>query len=130
MYRIFALLFLAPLSLIAEELPKELPPPPEMPPDQFYGEFFKMIFMLGLVIAFLLLVMWFLKRMMSARIEQLNLTSFIKIVERRVLTPKTTLYVIEVFDRRFLVAESHSGSASVTELVSKKSFDDVLEKKG
>ncbi len=40
--------------------------------DHFYTEFFKMLFMLGLIIVLLLLASWFLKRMLSSRVQQVN----------------------------------------------------------
>lgn len=83
--------------------------------DQFYYEFIKMMVMLGVVIAFLLLIMWFLKRMFNTRIEQLNSTSLIKIVERRNLTPKTSLYVLEIGNKNYVIAESHNGVTLVSQ---------------
>lgn len=83
---------------------------------ELYLEFFKMIFMLGVIIAFLLLIMWFIKRMLSSRIEQLNTTSVIKILERRPITPKTALYIVEAFDKRLMIAESHNGVTLLSDL--------------
>lgn len=105
----------APLK-VPENLPEEfrrvLEAPEENPPpsaDSLYLEFFKMIIMLGAIIGLLLLSMWFVKRMMNARIEQMNVSSFIKVIERRSLSAKTSLYVIELQDRRIAIAESHNG---------------------
>lgn len=96
------------------------PPPPDIPEtSQLYVEFFKMILMLAVIITFLLLVMWFIKRMMSARIEQMNVTSTIKVTERRLLTPKTAIYVIEVDNRRLVIAESSNGVTSLGSVTSK-----------
>ncbi|MBA3958500.1 MAG: flagellar biosynthetic protein FliO [Parachlamydiaceae bacterium] len=98
-------------------LPTELqdalntPPPEIVSPevDQLYGEFFKMMMMLGFIIAFLFLIMWFIKRLLNTRIEQLNTSSYIKIIERRSLTPKTALYVVDVLDKRLILGESQNG---------------------
>lgn len=96
------------------------PPPPDIPDTgQLYVEFFKMIFMLAAVITFLLLTMWFIKRMMNARIEQMNVSSSIKVTERRLLTPKTAIYVIEVDNRRLVIAESSNGVTSLGSVTSK-----------
>lgn len=106
-------------SVIAQEPPE--PPPieniqpldqePFSPPDtaDLYFEFFKMMFMLGLIISFLLLILYFFRRMMNARVEQLNTSSLIKIVERRGLSPRTTLYIIEVSGKELIFAESNNG---------------------
>lgn len=82
-------------------------PPEEI--DQFYGEFIKMMVMLSIIIAFLLILLWFVKRMLSSRMEQLNESSMIKILERRNLTAKTAIYIIETRGRNFILAESQNG---------------------
>lgn len=82
-------------------------PPQEF--DQFYGEFIKMIVMLSVIIAFLLILLWFIKRMLSTRMEQLNVSSMIKVLERRNLTAKTAIYIIETGGRNFIIAESQNG---------------------
>src|SRR4051812_14460183 len=64
--------------------------------DRFYTEFFKMLSVLGLIVLALLMVTWFLKRMLNTRIEQVNSNSLIKVIERRSLTPKTSVYMLEV----------------------------------
>lgn len=77
--------------------------------DHFYAEFFKMLMMLGLIIVLLLLASWFLKRLMNSRVQQVNSTSPIKIIDRRVLTAKTTLYVMDVLGKKIAIAESQNG---------------------
>lgn len=107
--------------VLPPELQKALTQHPENESVQpstgdLYLEFFKMIFMLGVIIAFLLMIMWFIKRMLSTRIEQLNTTSVIKILERRPLTQKTVIYVVEAYDKRILLAESHGGVTLLSDL--------------
>jgi flagellar biosynthetic protein FliO len=84
--------------------------------DRFMSELINMVTTLGLIIAALLLVAWFLKKFMNTRIEQMNVSSVIKIVERRTLSPKSSLYLVEVKDNSYLIAESQNGVNSVIEL--------------
>lgn len=83
--------------------------------DQFYGQFFKMLFMLGIIIVFLLALTWFFKRFMNTRMEQINAASAIQIVERRAISTKTILYVLDISGRKVLVAESPNGVTAMTE---------------
>lgn len=92
---------------------------PDVPPpanDNFFYEFAKMIFMLGIVIGLLMLVMWVLKRMMNARFEQLSEGDNIHVVERRYLSQYTTLYVIDLPGKRIVCAESHHQTTLLAEL--------------
>lgn len=84
-------------------------PPSTLEEDHFYQEFFKMLSMLGLIIMLLLLASWFLKRLLSSRTEQINNTSMIKIVERRMLSAKSAVYVVDVMGKKIALAESQNG---------------------
>lgn len=97
----------------AEEV-TEHPGPPS--PDRFYQEFLHMLTVLGLILLVLLGVTWFLKRMLNVRVQQINATSPIKVIEKRALTPKTAIYVLEIYDKRIAIAESHNGVTSLGEL--------------
>jgi flagellar biogenesis protein FliO len=101
-------------------------------PDRFYHEFLKMLAILGFILVLLFAVSWFLKRVLNVRVQQINATSPIKIVERRALSPKTAVYVIEVFDKQFAFAESHNALAVLGEVHEKgepkgRSFDEVMK---
>jgi flagellar biogenesis protein FliO len=101
-------------------------------PDRFYHEFLKMMAILGFILVILFTVTWFLKRFLNVRVQQINATSPIKIVERRALSPKTAIYVIEVYDKHFAFAESHNALAVLGEVHERgepkgRSFDDVMK---
>lgn len=81
--------------------------------DRFMTEFLNMLTTLGLVIAVILTLTWFLKRMLNTRIQQINEQSDIKILERRALTPKSTVYLLEIKGKGFIIAESHNGITSL-----------------
>lgn len=74
--------------------------------DSFPAKFMRMLFILVLLIGFMILASWALKRMMKTRLTQLNTTSSIKIVETRALSPRATLYLLEIQGQTLLVAES------------------------
>jgi len=77
--------------------------------DNFQAKFLNMLFILSLLIGFMILASWLLKRMMKARITQINQASYIKVLETRQLSPKSTLYFIEIEEERVLVGESQAG---------------------
>ena len=78
-------------------------------PDHFFHEFLNMLATLGLLVALILGASWFLKRMATSRMQQINANSTIKILEKRSLSPKAVVYVIEIHDKTFYVAETPSG---------------------
>lgn len=104
--------------------------------DRFLSEFINMMTTLGIIVVIILIATWFLKKMVNSRIQQLNTSSYIKIVERRTLTPKTSLYLLDIHGKGFIVAESTNGVTSlgsfdVNEIEKNQpvSFSDVMEKK-
>lgn len=77
--------------------------------NHFANEFIRMLTTLGLILAALIFVSWFMKRFMNTRIQQMNDASSIKIVERRAISPKTSIYLIEIGNTQMTVAESQNG---------------------
>ena len=77
--------------------------------DNFQAKFLNMLFILTLLIGFMILASWLLKRMMKARITQINQASYIKILETRQLSPKSVLYFIEIENKKVLIGESQTG---------------------
>ena len=74
--------------------------------ESFEAKFFNMLFILALLIGFMILAAWALKRMMKSKMTQLNTGSSIKILETRYLSPRATLYLIEIQGQNVLIAES------------------------
>lgn len=89
----------------------EFPASPEF--DRFYGEFFKMLLMLGLIVLFLVLISWFVKRMLNSKMTQINSKSLIQVVERRLISQKTTIFILNVMGKHVVIAESHQGVTSL-----------------
>lgn len=83
--------------------------------DKFFTEFMNMLATLGLIIVLIFLVAWFFKRLMTSRLENLNSSSLIRVVERRALSPKTALYLLEVDTKTILVAETPGGIVRLSE---------------
>lgn len=86
--------------LIEEEKPAPLDD------DHFFREFINMLGTLALLIAFMVFASWVLKRMLNQRVQQLNTGSSIKVVEKRALSNKAAVFLIEVEGKAFLVGES------------------------
>ncbi|HYG40740.1 MAG TPA: flagellar biosynthetic protein FliO, partial [Cytophagales bacterium] len=84
-------------------------PQPPKESDNFQAKFLNMLFILGLLIGFMILASWALKRMMKARVTQINQTSLIKLLETRPLSPKSIVYLIEIENTKILVGESQNG---------------------
>lgn len=74
--------------------------------DTFQSKFFHMLFILGLLIAFMMIASWSLKRMMRSKATNMNSISNIKVLETRYLSPRATLYLVEINDKQVLIAES------------------------
>lgn len=82
-----------------QELPKE---------DNFMKEFLSMLMTLGSIIALLLFASWMLKRVANTRIQQMNESSLIKILERRTISPKLSVYLVDIKGKQVAIAESHN----------------------
>lgn len=92
--------------------------------DYFFTTFVNMLATLGIIIALILIVAWFLKKMLNTRIQQINTSSLIKIIERRTLTPKTSIYLLEFNGQDILIAESQNGVTQLAVGTENKSISD------
>lgn len=68
-----------------------------------------MLLMLSILVGMLLFITYFLKRITLTRLDQLNTTSTIKIVERRALSNKTTVCILDIEGEKLVVAETPTG---------------------
>jgi flagellar biogenesis protein FliO len=91
--------------------------------DRFFYQFMKMLGMLGLMVGLMLFASGFLKRLNSTRVEQINTSSHIKIIERRALSNKSSLYLVEVHDKTFVVGESMQGLSLITNFAKPFEFE-------
>lgn len=93
----------------------------------YWGQFVNMLLSLGLIIVLIFVSVYFLKRLMRSRIHHLNKTTGIKILERRALTSKTSLYLIEVLGKGVVISDSPSGIQVVTEFPSDVNVEEKIE---
>jgi flagellar biogenesis protein FliO len=79
-----------------------------LPPGDFGAAFAKMFLALAVVILLMVLTVWMIKRLIQHRLQRGVGEQAIQILEKRMISAKTTLYLIEVDKKsRVLVAESH-----------------------
>ena len=78
-----------------------------IPNPDFKYAFIKMVIILSLLLVLVFFTFWLFKRFMRIKIDQANLTKNIKIIERRALSHKSILYLIEVEGKRVLISESN-----------------------
>jgi flagellar biogenesis protein FliO len=77
-----------------------------MTSPSYEGTVMKMVLTLLGLIALVILTVWALRRLSQGRLKHLNNQRSIKIVEKRVLSAKSMLYVVEVGDQKLLISES------------------------
>ncbi len=95
----------------------------EMPPGDFGAAFVKMILSLIALVALLALTVWFLRRLIQGRLEKGSTNQSIQVLEKRMISPKTMLYLIEADGKKILVAESHLEIVKLQELPNGHSVD-------
>jgi flagellar biogenesis protein FliO len=74
--------------------------------ESYEYAFFKMLATLGILIIFLVLSFWALRKLAQGRLRQINQGSSIKILQRRALSNKSTLYLLEFEGKQILISES------------------------
>ena len=78
--------------------------------------FFKMLATLAVLILLFVLSIWLFRRLSQARFGRLSSSKSIKIIERRSLSPKSILYLIEVSGKQILIAESQLEICKIDEV--------------
>lgn len=89
--------------------------PVEEQTNRFLYEFIKMLIMLGGLIILLLAANWYVKRLGSQRDQKTNVESVIKIIEKRSLSPRSVVYLLEVDGKSILVGETPHGLIRLSE---------------
>ncbi len=92
-------------SLVVQNIMENQENAPLVSPFPHY--FRRMLLSLGLLVGLLILTVWALKRLMRSREKEINEQKKIKIIEKRVLSSKSLLYLVEVDGERVLLSESH-----------------------
>lgn len=106
-----------PPSPMEQALPAEptaqeqaAPPPAPLPSsiemtDSYEGAFVKMLVMLAGLIFLVVATFWILRRLGKGKFS-MGSGRAINVIEKRALSPKTMLYVIEVGNKKIMIAES------------------------
>jgi flagellar biogenesis protein FliO len=75
-----------------------------------------MIGTLVLMIAAVIFLAFVVKKFMNSKMQTINNLNAIKILEKRSLSPKSHLYLIEVQGKQLLISESQMGLNSIAEI--------------
>jgi flagellar biogenesis protein FliO len=118
--------------VMAADTPPQLPPSPpviappgldthpESSPAQmtasYEGAFIKMILTLGGLVLVVFLTIWVLRRLGQGRFRSLGANRAIQIIEKRALSPKSILYIVEVGSKQILIVESQFEVRKLTTL--------------
>lgn len=130
LWKLFLILLFTPL--LAEEKAPETPPPAVeekvvVPPavhettESYEAAFIKTIVVLVGLLVLIILTIWMFKKISHGRLKTFNVLKSVKILEKRPLSPKSMLYLIEVGGKQVLIAESQLEVRQITTL-------DYLEK--
>ena len=109
-------------SLKPDEKPLEMTAPTQKTPDvhqtteSYETAFIKTIVVLVGLLVLVILTVWMFKKISSGRLRSFNSLKSVKILEKRPLSPKSMLYLIEVGGKQVLVAESQLEVRPVTTL--------------
>lgn len=79
----------------------------QLQPGDLGAAFIKMFLSLIFLVVLLFLSYWFLKRFIQNRFQKGGGDGAIQILEKRMISPKTMLYLVEVDKKRVLFSESH-----------------------
>jgi flagellar protein FliO/FliZ len=89
-----------------------------LPPGDYGLAFVKMFLTLLVLIALFGVTIWFVKRLIRAKLERGAGTQMIEILEKKMISPKTMLYVVEVEGKKILLAESQIEVRPLAEIAS------------
>lgn len=87
-----------------------------LPAGDYGAAFVKMVLTLIVFGILMGVTIWFIKRLIRSRLEKGTGTRMIEVLEKRMISPKTMLYVVEVDGKRILLAESHLEVRPITDL--------------
>lgn len=132
----FLVLLLLPLSVAADVGEFDLADMRAATEYSYGTQFLKLVLTLAAFIALILGMAWVYRKFGLRRHLFGNAHALVQILERRALSPKTALFLIEVDGRRLLVGDSPSGVNFVADLSAKSqaaspplAFKEILEQK-
>ncbi len=115
-------------SLLADETVSEfLGNTPDTQSYSYWGEFVNMLLTLGFILILIFVSVWVLKKIMRSRVQNLNRSNGIKILERRPLNSKSSLYLVDILGKGVVISESQSGIQVITEFSDTTKIDELYE---
>ncbi|HSX38111.1 MAG TPA: flagellar biosynthetic protein FliO [Chlamydiales bacterium] len=78
-----------------------------IPPSDMGMALFKMLLTLIALVALLYASYWFLRRLIQNRLQKGVGERSIEVLEKRMISAKTMLYIVQVENKKILLAESH-----------------------
>ena len=84
----------------------------------FGTAFLRMCLTLVAIVILLLLSYYVIRKMVQNRFQRGGSTHVIQVIAKRMLSPKTMLYIVEVEGKRFFLVESHLEVRSIAPLSS------------
>lgn len=79
----------------------------------YWKEFIRMMVVLGIILGVVLVIAWLLKNFLNSRVKSVNENNIIKLIERRNLSQKSMLYLVEVYQKQYLIGDSSNGGIQV-----------------
>lgn len=108
MFKLFSLLLL-PVMLMADIVDPAVVTSPDDETGRFMYEFLKMLGVLSVMVAVLLGFSWYMRRLTGNTFVKSNDESIIKLIDRRSLSARTILYLLEIEGKSVLVGETPHG---------------------
>lgn len=93
----------------------------QIPTGDLGAAFVKMFISLIVLVILLFVSYWFLRRLIQNRLQKGVGNAAIQILEKRMISAKTMLYLVEVDRKKILIAESHLEIKRLAELGSEES---------
>ncbi|WP_213318464.1 flagellar biosynthetic protein FliO [Chlamydiifrater volucris] len=87
----------------------------EFLPLNMRSELFKMLFSLVILLGAFGVCIWAFKKLLRNKTSRLGSSSAIKILDKRALTPKSSIYLVEVANKVLILSESNDSISLLSE---------------
>lgn len=96
---------------------------PSFGEDHFWSELLNMLITLGFILLVLIALVWIMKRMQQARLQQGNDLGAIQIIDYRPLSAKSAIYLMHINGRAIVISDSSNGVTQLAEFPITESND-------
>lgn len=136
--------FLLGITLFANSLLAESAPEASGQSYNYFEEFVNMMITLAMLLGLAIITLMVVKKVMRSKLRHAQANVAIKILEKRALNPKASLYLVEILGKAVVISESPQGIQLITEIpaevnhqapfeepekVSKSQFKELLQSK-